>query len=164
MAELHCSACDAVIPAGAKHCPGCGLQLTAQAVPAVYVTKPRFSIGAIALLAVFGFVLLCWLASDFEHRSSTAHAAAITTDLEPGGALSTPEGFQSRCGKASEIKHTGAGVELFYSANDALVIFPPQGAPQFALRVNFTNGTGRPDSYDKPEDASYAMKGLPCAR
>lgn len=54
--ELHCSTCDAVIPKDAQNCPGCGLQLTAQAVPAVYVEHARFSLWQVLLVA--GVVML----------------------------------------------------------------------------------------------------------
>ena len=49
--EVHCSACDAIVPQGSQFCPGCGLQLTAIAAPAVYVEGPRFSLWKVLLLA-----------------------------------------------------------------------------------------------------------------
>lgn len=60
--EIHCSACDAVVQAGNQFCPVCGLQLTAQAVPAVYVEGPRFPFwptlaAAIALLWAITYIL-----------------------------------------------------------------------------------------------------------
>jgi predicted amidophosphoribosyltransferase len=48
--ELHCSACDATVPADSQFCPGCGLPLTAHAVPAVYVEGPRFSLWKVLLI------------------------------------------------------------------------------------------------------------------
>lgn len=59
--EVHCSACDALIPQGATVCPGCGLPLTAQAVPAVYVEEPRFPLWGVILVAVVVMILVCEL-------------------------------------------------------------------------------------------------------
>lgn len=58
-AEMHCSACDALVPLGSNHCPGCGLQLMAQAVPAVYVEGPRWPQWQIVLVAVVAFIVAC---------------------------------------------------------------------------------------------------------
>jgi hypothetical protein len=164
MTTLHCSACGAAIPHASQFCAGCGLPLTAQAVPAVHVTGPRFSFGAVALIAIVGFVLLCWLASDIEHRNAAKQYAATSAELQPGGALSTPAGFQSRCGNATETKMTAAGIQLLYIASETVVTFPPQGSPKFALRVDFKNDLGHPDSFDKPEDAAYSMKQIGCIK
>lgn len=162
--ELHCSACGAAIPQGSLFCAGCGLPLIAQAVPTVHATGPRFSFGAIALLSIVGFVLFCWLASNIEHRSAAAHAASIAAQLGAGGALSTPEAFQSRCGKAAATKATAAGTQLFYSANQIVVTFPPQGAVQFAMRTDMQDASGHSETYDRPEEIGYAMKYIPCAQ
>lgn len=49
--EVHRSACDALVPQGARVCPGCGLPLTAQAIPAVYVEEPLFPLWGVILVA-----------------------------------------------------------------------------------------------------------------
>lgn len=61
--EMHCSACDAEIQKGTKFCPGCGLALTAQAVPAVYVEGPRFPLWGIILIAGVVMYGACWIAT-----------------------------------------------------------------------------------------------------
>jgi len=50
--EVHCSACDALVPQSAQFCPGCGLPLTAQAVPAVHVEGPRYPLWGVILVAI----------------------------------------------------------------------------------------------------------------
>lgn len=57
MPELHCSACDAIVPAGSTTCPGCGLTLTATAAPAVYVEGPRFSLWKVLLLGAAALLI-----------------------------------------------------------------------------------------------------------
>ena len=67
MSELHCSACDAIVPTGTQLCPGCGLQLMATAAPAVYVECPRFSAWKVIGLAVLVFVILVNILDRMHH-------------------------------------------------------------------------------------------------
>jgi predicted amidophosphoribosyltransferase len=66
--NIHCSACGAPLPTGAKVCPACALPLTAIAMPTPAPRKGKVSILAIVLYAVafvvnaFGFL---WVVSRF---------------------------------------------------------------------------------------------------
>lgn len=59
--EIHCSACDALIERGSQFCPGCGLSLTAQATPAVYVKEPLLSFGQFVVLVGGILLILCYV-------------------------------------------------------------------------------------------------------
>ena len=58
-AEVHCSACDAIVAPGQRFCPGCGLQLTAEAKLATYVEEPRFSLVATLGIGILLFIVAC---------------------------------------------------------------------------------------------------------
>ena len=67
MTTIACSACRTILPAGSAFCPGCGLQLTAQAVPVVQPPRSIFvsaliAAGVILLIAVIGAIV-----SNFAH-------------------------------------------------------------------------------------------------
>lgn len=111
--ELHCSACDAIVPQGSQRCPGCGLQLMAQAAPAVYVEGPRYSFWAVIVGAI-GILLIVIYASSAHDAAKAADArSAFVADLA-AGRISTPEVFEARCGMPQWMKQTARGTELQY--------------------------------------------------
>lgn len=111
--EIHCSACDAAIQPGTQFCPRCGLQLVAQAAPAVYVEKARYSIWAVlavCLIAIF-------IGANILSRHDAAKAASAEQDLATAvqsGALNTLAQFEARCGVPHWTKTTSIGDELHY--------------------------------------------------
>jgi hypothetical protein len=52
ISRTHCSACKADLQPGNQFCPGCGLQLTAQAAPTIHVEGPRYSLWAVIVAAI----------------------------------------------------------------------------------------------------------------
>jgi hypothetical protein len=97
---IHCSACGAPLPTGAKVCPACTLPLTAIAMPTPAPRKGRVSILAIVLYA-FAFVLCafgilwvvtyaseCYKSAKPERSASSAnamHATAVQRNASLGG-------------------------------------------------------------------------------
>lgn len=161
--ELNCSACGARVSAGTQLCAGCGLPLMAQAVPAVFVTGPRFSLGAIAAVAVVVALILCYAGSALQGAQKQKADAAFIADVQASGPLSTAQAFEARCGNATDTKTTANGIQIHYGANDLVVTFAPASAPAFAQRVSFRNDAGKRESFDRPEDAQYALRYLNCA-
>jgi hypothetical protein len=107
--NIHCSACGAPLPQGAKFCPACALPLTAIAMPTPAPPRPRpisfwwYVLGAIVILAT-----VCNVADNLQRPKEEAAAAArkIAADKQRDAewelvrSLSTPELFQAKCGRA----------------------------------------------------------------
>ena len=129
MAELHCTTCDASLPAGALRCPGCGLQLTTQAAPAVYVERARFPLWGILLVSAVAFVIFANIWSRHTDAKAADAQAAFAADLA-GGQLNTAEAFEARCGQPRWTKSQNGGSELHYFASngaDYFITLTPSG-------------------------------------
>ena len=50
--KMHCTAYKADLQPGNQFCPGCGLQLVAQAAPTVHIEGPRYSFWAVIIAAI----------------------------------------------------------------------------------------------------------------
>ena len=50
--QMHCTACKADLQPGNQFCPGCGLQLVAQAAPTIRVEGPRYSFWTVIIAAI----------------------------------------------------------------------------------------------------------------
>jgi hypothetical protein len=67
--NIHCSACGAPLPTGARFCTSCALPLTAIAMPTPAPRRKRVSILAI-VLAAFG---IFWVVAYASDRYAIAH-------------------------------------------------------------------------------------------
>ncbi len=128
MAEIHCSACDAIVQPGSQFCPKCGLQLMAQANQAVYVEKARFPLWGIVLVCVVAFMIGANILSRYNDTKAVSAREDFVTAVS-SGALNTPAAFEARCGMPSWIKSTPRGQELHYftRGQDTFVTFTTSG-------------------------------------
>ena len=131
--EIHCSVCDALVPQGAQSGPDCGLQLVAQAAPAVYVEGLRFSAWKVTGVALVALVLFAALLQG-SHRS---RAAAPVDDCHcfdaAIAALSTRAAFEQRCGNAARVEKRGAPD---FDPGTTRLIYPQAGGK---FRADFRN-------------------------
>jgi hypothetical protein len=159
--ELHCQTCDAIVPAGATRCPGCGLQLTTQAAPAVYVEKARFPLWGILLVCLAAFVIFANILSRHDEAKAAGSRATFAADLDTGQ-LNTAEAFEARCGQPRWTKQTSAGQELHYRSGgeDYFITLTPSGPRLEAEQLDMSNG--RPQTYRINLDATQLYTALGC--
>ena len=144
-----CSACGAPLARGMLSCPKCLLPLTAQAI--IVPVQPRtinllpWTIGAFALLLWVGGLL-----TDRSEKRQSDAEARLKSDLH-GGILSTPQGFQSRCGTALKETRKGAQVTLIY---DGLQVYFDGTTPDSAWLVD--------PSVNLPMNESMGMDRIDC--
>jgi zinc-ribbon domain len=157
--ELHCSACDAVIQRGNQFCPACGLQLMAQAQPAVYVEGARFPLWSILLVAIAAFVIFAGIMSSHDNAKAADSGTAFAADLQ-AGKLSSPAAFEARCGHPRWTKTTAAGAELHYAPQDIFVTLASSG-PRFE-KEQVTIEDGKASTWRTAMDPAAAAAGLGC--
>lgn len=111
MSELHCTTCDAIIPAGSVRCPGCGLQLTTSAAPAVYVERARWPFWPVVLGAIF---LLLIVFHELDRQAAVKASSAKEAFISDwsAGKLNSVEAFTARCGQP----RLSDGQELHYTS------------------------------------------------
>lgn len=163
MSELHCTTCDALISPGSRQCPGCGLQITTQAAPAVYVEGPRFSLLSVAVIVIGSFLILSYAMSS--HRGAKAAYAkySFLSDLQ-SGQLNTAEAFEARCGQPRSTNSTTAGEELHYDSPrwDINYTVTISGAAPTLKQTNTTIENGKAKSYTFTLDPSQLYAVLGC--
>lgn len=160
MTELHCTTCDAIVAAGSRSCPGCGLQITTQAAPAVYVERARFPLWPVILGGLFLFFLIAHEADRHGTAKAADAQAAFVADLQ-SGQINSAAAFEVRCGQARWTKPARDGVELHYVANgDYFVTFTNAG-PHLELE-HLDLSSGKPLTYRTNISASQLYAVLGC--
>lgn len=111
--NIHCSACGAALPQGARFCPACALPLTAIAIPTPAPPRKKpVSILAICIVAIVALIVICNLADSIQRPKEEAAANARTAAADQERArqfalvqsLTTPQAFEQQCGKPSYIE------------------------------------------------------------
>jgi hypothetical protein len=155
---IACSVCHAAIMPGATVCPGCGLQLVAQAVP---VIRRRSSVWSFILFLAAVFVAVGWLNSMAGKNASEKRQSDLQAALAKGS-LNTPEAFQARCGQARWTEQTKDGTELHYriGAADTYVTFAAGGL-HFQSEQTDWSGT-KPVVYRITVDPAEIIRDLGC--
>jgi hypothetical protein len=150
--NIHCSACGAPLPPGARFCPACALPLIAIAMPTPVPRRKQTPLWLYALCG-FGifFVIVSALDADSRAKRDTA-VAAFTADVQANGKLATPEAFQAACGKAEESARAGGITVLTYSGYR--MYFQPGKA------VDMRRLTG--SAWEQPMDADVIFDRLQC--
>jgi hypothetical protein len=146
---LRCSACGAEVAHGAQSCSGCGLPLSAQAVPAVVSERgPLLSTAQVVLAVLCGGFLLMWLLTSINanHQQAAqadqeASAAQKVTDFNRSLArIATPAAFEAKCGHATWRKRVNGYPALVYDepipdeprgSETLTVVFAVPGDPGF---------------------------------
>ncbi len=153
--ELHCSACDAIVPRGSQFCPGCGLQLAAIAQPAVHVEKPRFRLWPVVLGALFIFIIIAHEADRMDAAKRARELDSFTADVG-SGRLNTPGTFAPRCGAPRWATVTANGPALhYYTGQDIFVTLSPNGT-QFQVEHVYVEA-GNAKSYRTTVGPEYVL-------
>jgi hypothetical protein len=154
--NIHCSACGAPLPQGARFCPACALPLTAIAMPTPQPRKKPVSILAIVFCA-FGILWVIAYASDAhtqaKHDAADAAAKAtaaqqLTAHLALEDSLVTPAAFQKRCGPAHVLRGASAadtrGMDPAILQGATTLVYPRRGTtmdvlllPHFPIHLQF---------------------------
>jgi hypothetical protein len=161
-ALLQCSVCRTQFAVGAHACPGCGLQLVAQASPVVRVRRPFFSFLSVTVAAIAVFFAVSWIASTVKISSAESGREAFVRDANTGK-LSTPAAFESRCGNARWTHQTAKGIDLQYPGpgNDDYFITLTTAGNVYE-RSHFLGVNSKPSSYRTPMTASDLFSALGC--
>jgi hypothetical protein len=111
--HVHCSACGTPLASGHGFCSGCGLQLTAHAVPTPAPRKlrrqPLLPMWAWIAIALMILVALATTSSQHAEQAREQTIAAFKADLFDNGVLATPEAFSARCGQPQTVLHPTSG-------------------------------------------------------
>ena len=171
--NIHCSACGAPLPTGAKFCPACALPLTAVAMPTPPPPRPRpipfwwFVLAAGVLL-----IVICNIAEQIDRpRAEAAEAARNAAASKQNDAhwaldrsLSTPALVQAKCGRALAMRHgisardgefdsavrQHASTLVYHEAHDLI--------PEEAMDVIFTGDKDLPTLFrEHIDDHTHAL-------
>jgi hypothetical protein len=157
MPELHCTTCDAIVPAGATRCPSCGLQLTTTAAPAVHVERARWPLWTIALGALFVIFVLARELDRQRAVTAAATAESFAADWN-AGRLNTPEAFEARCGQPIIVSN---GVLHYPSRSTGDYLVTLGASPALELeRVEIHDG--RASTHRMPVSAAEVFSAIKC--
>jgi len=160
--HIHCSACGAPLPQGAKFCPACALPLTAIAMPTPAPPKKQVSILAILLCAFGIFWVIAYASSHVTEAHRQEALAAFTADLQAGGKLNAPEAFQARCGKATETAQKKKETILTYRGADAIEVHFVAGKEAvFTRQIAYQHDDGSWHDGDQTISIDFALGYLP---
>jgi hypothetical protein len=95
--NIHCSACSAPLPQGAKFCPACALLLTAVAMPTPATRKRQVSVLAIVLCA-FGIL---WMIAYTSDRYEAAKAERIAGSASNAPSVGIDQHLERRMEQSS---------------------------------------------------------------
>lgn len=105
--NIHCSACGAALPTGAKYCPACALPLTVIAMPTPAPVRRRKPIWPYFVAAFVLFWIVAYTSDQIDRPKQEAAAAARQAAAQKQNdahwtlvrSLSTPQLFQAKCGR-----------------------------------------------------------------
>jgi hypothetical protein len=165
-----CSACGAKLVWGRKNCGGCGLAISAMALPVAPARAPKTRLGFffwMAVLLIFA-VMVGEAVNKYQTAQRRQARATILAQLH-GGQLSSPEAFQARCGQATSLWSTAAGPTLRYNGIDLLVSFPAAkdgipAPPRFQMERAVQDAGGAFRDYDQNVSSDFALDQLHCGR
>ena len=146
--SIHCSACGTPLPAGSNHCRGCGLLLTAHAVPTI---KRRPSLWPWLLMAAACAILIMVVGAGLHQHAQ----ASLLEELHAGSF--TLQALEARCGRADQVD-MARGVLRYGST----LVELHSGAPvTYATLHTYTRG-GRQASIRIPVEEDVALGDLHC--
>lgn len=146
--NIHCSACGTPLPAGSTSCCGCGLPLSAHAVPTIKRRPPLWP--WLAMAAAFAILIMIFGASLHQH------AKASLLDELHGGAF-TPEAFQARCGRADQVDQQR---EVLRYGRTLIELH--SGAPVTYASLQTYTRNGRATSIQIPIEEDVALAEVHC--
>jgi hypothetical protein len=127
--NVHCSACGTPLASGGSLCSGCGLQLTARAVPTPAPQRKPISLLAIAVACV-GILWIVAYASNAHQEAQHAAALAAMPKFQPAVLMNdihsgktNPLEFQKLCGTPALLYNRKDFFSLFYTDKNLVVMF-----------------------------------------
>ncbi len=144
-AQVACSACSAMFEVGPTHCPSCGLQLTAQAIPVVIARRYRIPTWAIICGAIVLFFAIAAIVDKIQ-QDPGGQKAALRSDIN-FGRLNVPAILERHCGQPISTTQTASGTEMHYRTNIAdYYATLGAGGPRFEQARGDTRSALSPDA------------------
>lgn len=152
-----CSACGARQRPGDQCCRRCAQRIISPAMPLAQPrrTPPFRLVILFAACLAAGSVLIGHMIGAVTSISPKQGAKTIHAALQPGGSMSTPEGFQKACGKANGT--FANGTMLDYNDENLSVSFRPDGTVRFGYIWTIDR-----DPEGTPVDEEWAMGRVHC--